>query len=902
MTLLRSQGVGSMRTFVCRRCESVSTRTRFPSPVLLCESAATPALHSMYRSPSAAGGLPVGAAAVFPGLFCLLRFGLFSSSPPSSPRLALAASKRCFASTPPSLRDNKYRRTPPRLVTRMPQSMIEDPLDFTALSIRSVVRNTGPIPLSKLTPLLADEFLETIGNTGMSLAKFIEQRPNYLSVVHLPGHVVITMPFHLSKHFDGDEKQKLGIWVLALLSATHFLPGQPQVAALGLSSPQPTVEELSNALRLWTIVSPTRLEIFLRSEPKLFAVHAGTRRVRCLVVNAITPNETAMRSAAGRLEPLLKAIKPYESSKFALWLRTVVPSQFHVPVSYVIKQARELNALETAFGTTSPTLEQIKGQFQQLPSGFADIRAFGDALNTVFVRVIDPEPLLLEAGVPNYGGINAPPELSAADHNPTQLAQELTAALEQYASQSELTRARMVKGLEMSRLRDYVPASLMRKLEQFFGFSEKDDPRVCILLLDRLRHLWEVQLNAGTARLWAYLPESEMPSSLTLQTSPSPRVLLHCQRLLVECGAQPLMDLYNVLPSDLKSAFMNLYSPPYEKPTEGAISAVVAHDASAASSLLTPLVSSPPSPPSETCITGALQIFLRAHSLFFFMKDDLVHASRSIQPVHNERVSPIMQKERAAGLHRQGMPTAGKNGKRESAKHRELPLTDFEVAQVVYDTLPPDSWILVDSLRRYLCMPKPDFFMKKSRGLPVQTFRREFFERHHRFFDLHELFAFDKLVVSRAAMEVKETHLVAPRIHTIYHLIKLMALLSVDSISDASLTRRIPLKGRIILKSIGSVTDLAQQLPMWFVVRRDEVNCGASLIRYIGPLANPPRSAYALKPHPSGVLTRKVRNDPFADIPPDNVEGGSVDGWNDDWNEDEEDLFGNHSRWDDDER
>ncbi|KPI85731.1 hypothetical protein ABL78_5218 [Leptomonas seymouri] len=889
MASRRSYGCGSMSLYATRPCTPFLARVSFssatPSRFRTTASALYPVDGSTPSSEVSPAGAGAGAGAASPILPSLMRFWSHASS---THFLALAASRRFFSWTQPLLRENRPRSTPKVVPTHM-ESLPSDPMEFIAMGIRSVTRNTGPIPLSKLTPLLADEFLETIGRQGMSLASFIEQYPNYLSAVHLPGPVIIAISAHLRRHFNTEEKRRLGMWVMALLSATHFLPGQPQVAAMGLSSPHPTIEELCQTLRIWTNMDVMQLEIFLRSLPELFSIHNANRRVRLLIVNAMTPNEPAMRSAVGGLAPRLKTVKEPESSKFALWLRTVVPSQFHVPVSFVLERARELNVLELAFGSSKPTLDQIKGQFQQLPSGFADIRAFGDATHTVFVRIIDPEPLLLESGVPTYGGVNAPPEFDAVRYNPTQLAQELTAAIEQYAGQSSLTLARVTKGLEMSRIREYIGVSLMRKLEHFYGFSDKDDPRVCILLLDRLRHLWEVELNAGTARPWACLPESEMPSSLTLQTSPSPRVLLHCQRLLVECGAQPLMDLYSVLPSDLKTVFIDLYSSPSGGTTEGAGSAPV----------VSSTVPNAPLPPSDARIASALQTFVRTHSLFFFMKGDCVHASRVIQPCDNDRVSPITEKEREVSR-QQALPKPGGNRKREAKANKEKSLTDAEVAQVVYDTIPPDSWISADTLRSFLFLPREEIKAKKSRGLPVQTFRREFFERHHRLFDIHSLFAFDKLVVSRASWEVKEPHLLAPRIDNISRLIKLMALLSVDSISDASLTRRLPIEGRQLLKSIGAVTDIAEQLPMWFIVQRDEVNFGGSLIRYIGPLAKTQRSVHALKPHQKGVLTRKVPNDPFADIPPDNIQDGDLDGWNDDWNEEGGDLFSSSSKWDDD--
>lgn len=752
------------------------------------------------------------------------------------------------------------------------------------MSLRSTLRTTGPIPLSKLTPLIADELLETIGKEGVSLAKFLDKYPSYTHTVHLPGHIIIAMGSNVYLYFDSNERRKLGIWVMALLSAAHHLPGQPPVVALGLSAPHPTILELSNALRHWTIVSPVQLAAFLRSFPDIFTVFTPTRRVRLNVLNSIAHNDHIQRTVVGGLVPLLKTVKTQDTSKFALWLRTVVPSQFHIPVSHVLLRARELNVMETTFGTEAPTLDQIKARFQQLPSGFADIRAFGDSPNTVFIRVIDPEPLLLDSGVSTYGGDSTPPEVDAAQHNPTQLAQELTAAIEHYASQTPLTRARVVKGIAMSRLRDYVPAALMQRLEAFYGFSARDDPSVCILLLDRLRHLWEVQLSAGTARPWTLLAASEMPSSLTLQTSPSPRVLQHCQRLLLECGAQPLMELYHVLPSDLKMAFLELYG---DATKQTATNEGVAHPVT-------------PQQPDDASILAAVQAFLRVHSLYFFIKDGLAHTSRSPANREDER-NPHQRKG-------EGDATVGgvgaARGLRDTAKKGMLKVgsaaaSDAEIAKSLYDAIPRDTIVLVDSLRNSLGLSTAEVRQRRHRGIPVQSIRREFINRFPQYFKQHFLLGHDKITVSRADANILETHLMVPRINTIGRLLKMMALFSLNSISDASLTRRLPLDGRDLLKGIGSATDLAEQLPMWFAVQRDDRNFGSSLIRYIGPIVETERSAYALKPHPSGTLTRKVPNDPFADITPDNLVDGHVDGWNSEWDEVDDSLAGNNS-WDDD--
>lgn len=791
----------------------------------------------------------------------------------------LATAQRCFFPSAPLCRSKFHYRSPPTgqvlpatvleksaPITRKPLNLVH----FAAMSVRSIIRKVGPTPLSKLTSYVADEYFEILDKENMSLLRLIETHPNYLIAVHLPGSIIIALDSDVRKQFKSERSRQLGVWVMALLSAAHHLGGQPAIAALRLSSPNPSVYELCNALARWTVINPAGLETFLRSHTDTFAVNPIGRQVRLLLLKSWGPEGNHHRSQMGQMSELQAMPKPQEASRFAMWLRTVVPSQYHVPLSHVLQRIQEQNLTEVTFGTATPTLDQIKRQFQQLPRGFADVRAFGDAPNTVFIRVIDPEPLLLDSGVSTYGGGCAPPELETAQHNPTQLAHDLAQAIEHYAGQSELTRARVVKGLEVSRLRDYVPAALMRRLEKFYGFSEADDPRVCILMLDRLRHEWEVRLGDGVVRPWSFLSTAEMPSSLTLQTSPAPRILLHCQHLLLECGPQPPVELYKVLPSDLKATFMEIYGETQarENPDDDAAEQQQQQQQ-----------------PDEAVIEAAVQNFLRPHSLFFFTQDGYVHSSRTPSNTGNTASGAAGAKQSKESR----APSAELRGaaKRSKPSGESTVALELKQATEMRDLIPRGQMVLADTIRKVF---NADAAVRSSRRCDSLTVRREFFDRFPLLFTKQQIFAFDKLVISRAGDTLEDSGILAPRMNTITHVVKFMALLSVNSTTDAALTRRLPLDGRTLLKSIGTAVDLAEQLPMWFAVQRDESNFGASLIRYIGPLAKTKRSPNALKPHPRGVLTRKVPNDPFADIAPDNVVDGE-DEWNDDWNEDD-DTFG----------
>ncbi|KAG5504912.1 hypothetical protein JKF63_04358 [Porcisia hertigi] len=730
---------------------------------------------------------------------------------------------------------------------------------------RSVLRSTGPVPISKLASMVGDEYLERLGREGGGLAQFMRRHPETFSEVQLPGRVHVAMANETCAAFRTGEQKSLGLRIIGLLTIAQHMPGTQVATSLGFSTPTPTVSELSKVLRHWSLITPVQLARFLNQYTGVFRLHPSTQQVRL----------RSVKSVAAPPQPSLPEHSPPDTkdSRFQLWLSTVVPSQYHVPVSYIMDSAATANTTMGLFSSPQPSLEDIRLAFQELPPQFVDVRAFGSSPMAIFVRLLRPEPLFLQVGVPAYTASSPAPEVAASRYDPTLLGRRLTEALQKGAAEDHLMRMRLLKGLDLAHLRECVPAEVVHAIEVFYGLVEGGDLRVSVLLLDRLRHLWEVQLNSSRVRPWAFLAASEQPSSLTLETSPVPRVMVHLQRMLADKGAQLPADLYADLPQDLQTALLRTYAP-----LGGADESCGAATSSA------------PEPSPDTSVsTQVMCSFVNTHSLFFLKQGDLIYTPRLAaeqlqRPKANDTAFSEAMEDRggtSAAMPLSSLPAAPLQGKPEGH------MSDLETAKFLHDILPVGQPVMVDALRNALLAEH------HRRGMPPDKarkfVRREFFERHKRFFTLYEYFAYDKLVVGRAEDSPPPPHVLQPRMTCIEHVIKFIALLSSNSATDGTLTRSLPRDGRVILKSIGSVTDLVEQLPMWFLVQRDKHNFSSSLIRYIGPQAESETpSEWALKRPPTGVLTRKVPNNPFADIGPEEVDDMPV-GWNEDWNEEEHD-------------
>ncbi|KAG5479563.1 hypothetical protein CUR178_03324 [Leishmania enriettii] len=737
-----------------------------------------------------------------------------------------------------------------------------------ALHLHSLLRSTGPLPISRLTGMISDEQLERLGKEGFGLAQFVRQHPTMFCEVELPGRVHVAMAQELCSPFRTSHEKALGLRIIGLLAIAQHMAGTQVAVSLGFSSATPTVSSLCKALRHWSLVTPFQLTRFLNQFDQVFWCHPLSQNVRLRF----------MQSSTATLTP--KQLVPYErtpqgpkNSRLQLWLGAVVPSQHHVPLSYLMDSASATNMTTTLFSCETPSLADVRLAFQQLPPQFVDVRVFGSSPMAVFVRLLRPEPLLLQAGVPSYTSDSPAPEMAVSRYDPTALGLKLTEALQKGAAEDRLQRLQLVKGLHLERLRDYVAADLVREIETFYGLAEGGDLRVSVLLFDRLRHLWEVQLDSSRVRPWAFLSPSEQPSSLTLETSPLPRALVRLQRILADRGPQPPGELYAELPEDVQAALLRIYRPLKEagEPQKATASPT-------------------PSPSSDTMVgADVIDSFVGTHSLFLVKKGDLVYtpllAAEEQRRPAKAGADPLVGK---AGEERTS--AAGALGSCSAAAHRarsEGEMTEVELAQFLHDVIPVGQPIIVDTLRTAVLA---ELFRRGLRSEKARRFvRRDFFERHKRFFTLYEYFAYDKLVVGRAEDPPPPPHVLQPPMSSIEEVIKFIALLSSNSASDGCITRSLPRQARLLLKSVGSVTDLAEQLPMWFLAQRDKNNFSSSLIRYIGPLAElETRSEWALKPPPNGVLTRKVPNNPFADIGSEDVDGKPA-GWNEEWNEDEHD-------------
>ncbi|KAK7196512.1 hypothetical protein NESM_000588900 [Novymonas esmeraldas] len=710
--------------------------------------------------------------------------------------------------------------------------------------LRAALRCTGPVPLPKLAAVIGDAQLEGISRDYGGLVNFIHTYGTWFSSVQLPGRVHVVVGAELTSWFRTPDDKTMGLRIIGLLTVAHYLPGTQTATMLGFTSTTLKVMDLCKAMRCWSLVAPAQLTQFVKLHEHVFVYSSVTRTVR---LRSQRPTSQLSSQQAPSVTAPTEADKTEASgNRLKAWLGMTVPSQYHVSIAHLMDIAEMTNSTVTLFGRLEPSLQDVQKVFQKLPPQFVDVRAFGNSPMAVFVRLLRPEPLLLRTGVSSYTVESPAPELATAQFNPTKLAVALTAALQTAAAQDAQRHLQLTHGFHLTQLRDVVPASLVSDIERFYGLVRGGDLRVSVLLLDRLRHQWEVQLDTSRVRPWSFLPQSAQPSSLTLETSPVPRVMLWLQWLLSSEGMQTPAALFEKLPLELQEPLLE---------TCGSADAAASPSAGAA----------------------AVQAFVRTHSLYFTEKGELIGTPLLTAAVP---VAEAKKKEKDDD----GSLTRVTFGR--SSLATEQHITDLDLALALHQHLPHGQPVLSDLLRSSV-LAESNF-----RGKPpakLQRFvRREFFMQFPTWFKAYEMFAFDKLVVGRPGDAPPPPHMLQPPMPTIQHVIKFMALLASQSATDGAITRLLPRDGRAILRCFGSVTDVAEQLPMWFIVRRDKRNAASSLIRYIGPLAETDTpSPGALQPGPPGVLTRKIPNNPFANVEPYGVSGRPV-GWHDDWNEDEE--------------
>lgn len=346
--------------------------------------------------------------------------------------------------------------------------------------------------------------------------------------------------------------------------------------------------------------------------------------------------------------------------------------------------------------------------------------------------------------------------------------------LQRFISQNRENYLAVLKGLTMNQLNQILTAEIRSQTFQllFPDMGEKKEfpPEALILLFDRLRHIFDVSFSSGTVRLWSALPPSEQPSTLTWESSPLPLVLRY---LLSSLQSHPksLQQLYECLPSTLQSQLNQLYC----QQTKNDVDVVYGS---------LNLV-------GDSC--ERIRLFISQHSMFMFLaQDGLVYTPHLV----------ISQNQK-----------------------KTVNLSDSEKAIALFNALP--------------CIDAVDLmsFLGSDAGrqlpFPAKTVSETFVSRFPSFFKIYSPFASHRTIVGRVGVSPPPVNFLNPKFESVDDIVKFIALHAVGGVTESAIVNNLSKEGRAWLKRIGTPTELAEQLPMWFDVRRDKFNCGASLITYI---------------------------------------------------------------------
>ncbi|EPY23566.1 hypothetical protein STCU_07656 [Strigomonas culicis] len=249
-------------------------------------------------------------------------------------------------------------------------------------------------------------------------------------------------------------------------------------------------------------------------------------------------------------------------------------------------------------------------------------------------------------------------------------------------------------------------------------------------------------------------------------------------------------------------------------------------------------------PPAMEAAMGA---FLSFHSLLFSYVDGRVYTPQ------------LLVQDRVKGYARYQQ-------NRETAKR----FTEAEKAEMLYDTLPAHQ---VVSWQQQLS--------EAQNRLPFNV-KITMLTRNRAYFRTYSAFMTAELIVGRVGVPPPPADTLAPRISSLDDVLKLMALECLGGSVEVSVLNRLGDEGRAFVKlHVGSLVDLALQLPEWFEVRRGHGE--GTVLFYIGHqgdarAALPPAQASA-----AGGRTLRLKTNSAAAAP--NADGGGDDVWNADWTE-----------------
>ncbi|KAH9600516.1 hypothetical protein LSM04_004455 [Trypanosoma melophagium] len=404
-------------------------------------------------------------------------------------------------------------------------------------NMRLVLRRHGALPLPRVSALLSDEVLELMPAVAGGLRRYVLDRPARFTVAVLPGGVTVVM-LAAELRRAGD-----AAGTVALVLAHIAVAPQQQLDVGLLFRALPALEQ-----RRWG--NARRLEAMLLQHPSLVIVHDGIVRAAptaYMTRKGMTtpppppppPPPPSSLSAQQkqqyqqiRIGRELKSLPEAPSisgaltddpklNKLIIFLQKTVPFSHYLPLRSLIQMSRSSMCFSPRM-----SVEDILAELQRVPATLLDCRVIGEEMDDVFLRMVDAERRIF---------VN---DESVIDKKFAVLkfGKSLLNAFRVYATESPENRRKLQSGVSMTDLKDILPADLMKQL---FLYETKQKDAACIFIFDRLRHLFDVNMNAYMVRPWEVLGEAGQPSSLTWQTTPIPVVLRHSVTALAEKPLSP---------------------------------------------------------------------------------------------------------------------------------------------------------------------------------------------------------------------------------------------------------------------------------------------------------------------------------------------------------------------------
>lgn len=353
----------------------------------------------------------------------------------------------------------------------------------------------GMQPVTTITTLLTDECRNTIGECG-GLTGVVRRYPTHLVIRRNDQGVNFLDPLPPMMFARGVLLQEM----LALIR--RHSTGFVLVDDLGhqLSDEMKSLARREGGIRRIAQAHPT---LFVLRDMHIGIVDSVRTAAGVLTTAAVPPAPPAHEIVEG-LDPL--------TARIFFVLARHVPFNSFIPVAALIEC---LTPQETQILCASSHPEAIVRAMGELPPTLIDIRVLGEGLSATFVRLVGDGVPVTNAAVEQ--GEQKFAAMAAAPVGPL-LAQHITDVV----SVMELDTVLPPVVLEQLPLKGYE----------------------CILLFDRLQHLFDVDLQSYRVR------PKQSPHVFTFSTTPTPRALRHALTVLQK-SPMTAEQLQNALPAGI---------------------------------------------------------------------------------------------------------------------------------------------------------------------------------------------------------------------------------------------------------------------------------------------------------------------------------------------------------------